>query len=295
MTTYFTDREFGARPRSAETVDERVWTALRGLIETRVEDGSFGLRFPKACDDPGREPYGTDEARFGNILSAEVPHVAWPMAWHETPQTPVILDVLEFCAKAVGRPVRGRHHDYPRHTHITGWDQPAGLAAFVEDVNLILARNGIAFELGPDGQARRLLPSHLGQDLLAANFATGDAETDRLLEDARRRFLAPKIEDRRDGLEKLWDAFERIKTLEPGADKKAAADAILDRAARPDSRLRQVLAAEAMALTGIGNAHRIRHSETDQESLETTAQVDFLFGRLFAFINLLLASSGRLA
>lgn len=294
MSAYFTDREIGPRARSSEVIDGRVWAALRSLIDGRIDDGSFGFRFPLACEDTGREPYGTDPSRFGHTLSAEVPSVSWPIGWHEMPQTFVILDILEFCAKAVGRPIRGRHHDYHRHTHISGWDRLAGLADFVAEVNLILARNGIAFELSQEGQARRLLPPHLGQEILAANFATGDRETDWLLEEARRRFLAPKIDDRRDGLEKLWDAFERIKTLEPGEDKRITAEAILDRAARSDSRFRQVLTDEAFALTRIGNAHRIRHSETDQEPLETTTQIDFLFQRLFAFIHLLLASSGRL-
>jgi hypothetical protein len=266
---------------------------LQSLIDTRIDDGSFGYRFPRACDDPGKEPYGTDRANFERTLEAEIPGVEVPLRAWKMPETPVILDVLEFCAKAVAQPSRGRWHDYPRHFHIAAWDRGAGLSAFIDDVNVILARGGIAYELTAIGQARRLLPQHIGQELLAANFATGDPEADDLLEDARRRFLAPKIQDRRDGLEKLWDAFERIKTLEPGANKRVSADAILDKAARPETQLRQVLAEEAAALTAIGNSHRIRHSEVGQEPLETTAQVDFLFGRLFAFIHLLLSASGR--
>src|SRR5260370_34129934 len=72
-------------------------------------------------------------------------------------------------------------------------------------------------------------------------FQTGDAETDRLLEAARRRILSPKPEDRQDALEKLWDAFERLKTLEPGANKREQADALLDRVAAPGSAFRQAL------------------------------------------------------
>jgi hypothetical protein len=105
----------------------------------------------------------------------------------------VILDILEFCAKAVGWPSRGRWHDYPKHTHIAGWDREQGLAQFLGEVNVILARGGIAFELTAEGAARRLLPQHVGQELLNANFQTGDPATDLLLEGARRRFLAPKV------------------------------------------------------------------------------------------------------
>ncbi len=293
MSDYFTDREYGARPRTSEVVELRLWGGLHGLIETRMDDGSFGYRFPAACSDEGRLPYGTDRRTFAKTLEAEIPWIEWPLRDDQLPDTPVVLDILEFCASAVGRPIPGRYHDYHKHTHLS-WDREDGLAQFVTDVNTMFSRNGVAFELTAEGKARRVLPAHLGQELVQANFATGDRETDSLLEDARGRFLAPKIQDRRDGLEKLWDAFERIKTLEPGLEKRASADALLDRAARPGSKLRQALADEAAALTKIGNSHRIRHSEVSQEALETTAQVDFLFGRLFAFIHLLLGASGRL-
>lgn len=45
-------------------------------------------------------------------------------------------------------------------------------------------------------------------------------QLDRLLEYARSHFLSLKLGDDGDATEKSWDAFERMKTLEPGADKK---------------------------------------------------------------------------
>jgi len=292
MSDYFTDREYGPVARTSESIDSRLWRGLYSLIETRLDDGSFGLRFPLACPDSAANAYGSDRSTFATMLEAEVPWITWPLSADVIPDTPVVLDLLEFCAAAVGLPIAGSYHGFFQHHHLS-WDREAGLTQFVTDVNRLLARNGVAFELTPSGNARRLLPLHLGQTLVHANFATGDSLADGLLEAARSRFLAPKVEDRRDGLEKLWDAFERIKTLEPGADKKVSADALLDRAAVPGTKLRQALANEVAELTRIGNTHRIRHSETSQEPLETTAQVDYLFGRLFAFMHLVLSASGR--
>jgi hypothetical protein len=58
----------------------------------------------------------------------------------------------------------------------------------------------------------------------------------------------------RTSAEKLWDAFERLKTLEPGADKRAQADTLLDRTAVPSTpRMRMLLRDEAKVLTDIGN------------------------------------------
>ncbi|MEA1834075.1 hypothetical protein U8607_18455 [Methylobacterium durans] len=291
MSTYFTDREYGARPRTVEAIDGRLWGGLYSLIRTRVGDGSFGHRFPEQCPD-GNGPCGCDEQAFGHVLAAEVPWVDWPLSPDTAPDTPIILDLLEFCAASIGQPIQGAYHSFFRHYHLS-WNRAAGLAQFVADVNLLFARSGVMYELTHEGLAVRLLPQPFSEALGWALFQTGDSETDRLLEAARRRILSPKLDDRRDALEKLWDAFERLKTLEIGANKRVQAEALLDRVATPGSKLRQMVAEEAAALTAIGNTFRIRHSETTQEALTSADQVDYLFMRMFAFIRTMLRASGR--
>jgi hypothetical protein len=291
MSTYFTDREYGARPPSVETIDDRLWAGLYSLIQTRIGDGSFGLRFPEQCPD-GNGPCGCDEQAFHRVLTAEVPWVVSPLSATDPPKPPVILDLLEFCARAVGEPIQGAYHSFYRHHHLS-WDRDSGLQRFVGDVNMLFRRNALAFELTPEGQARRLLPAPLAEVVGWTLFQTGDAETDRLLESARLRVLSPKEDDRRDALEKLWDAFERLKTLEPGANKRVQADALLDRVASVGSGYRGMLAREAAELTTIGNSFRIRHSEVTQEALTSQDQVDYLFTRMFAFVRLVLRRTGR--
>lgn len=291
MSTYYTDREYGARPQSIDKIDERLWAGLYTLIQTRIGDGSFGLRFPEQCPD-GNGPCGCDEQAFRRVLAAEVPWIAWPLSPTEALETPVILDLLEFCANGVGEPIQGTYHSFFGHHHLS-WDREAGLGRFVADVNMLFRRNAVAFELTPVGEARRLLPAPLAEAVGWTLFQTGDGETDRLLEAARRRILSPKADDRRDALEKLWDAFERLKTLEPGANKREQADALLDRVASPGSAFRQALAREATELTGIGNTFRIRHSEVTQEVLASADQVDYLFTRMFAFVRIVLRGTGR--
>ena len=194
MSRYFTDREFGERPRTVDAIDGRLWGGIHSLIDTRIGDGSFGYRFPEQCPD-GRGPCGCDGHAFGLVLGAEVPSIEWPISYAELPDTPVILDLLEFCSGAVGMPVKGDFHPFFGHHHVS-WDRDEGLARFVRDVNLLFARNAVAFELTPEGQARRLLPTPLAEALGGTVFATGDRETDRLLETARERIARPRIEDR---------------------------------------------------------------------------------------------------
>jgi hypothetical protein len=291
MKNYFTDRENGPRPRTVDGIDSRVWGGLYTLVNTRLGDHSLGFRFPYQCPD-GYGPCGCDLSAMQLMLASEVGDLEWPLSSTVVPPTPVILDLLEFCAAAIGQPIEGSYHSFFRHHHLD-WDHDAGLQRFVGEVNTLFARNGVALELTAEGQARRILPQPLSEALSIALFKTGDEETDRLLEAARLHIVAPRLPLRQDALEKLWDAFERIKTLEPGRDKREQADALLNRVSPPGSKFRRLLADETAALTTIGNTFRIRHSEVSQEKLASTEQIDFLFGRMFSFIRLVLKATDR--
>ncbi len=55
-------------------------------------------------------------------------------------------------------------------------------------------------------------------------------------------------------LEELWDAFERLETLEQGANKRAQAEALLNWIAALGLAFREALGREAAELTSIGNS-----------------------------------------
>jgi hypothetical protein len=289
MPRYFTDREFGSQPRTNEAIGPTVWGGIYAVIISRLADNSFGRRFPDTCPD-GYGVVGHNEQMLRLTLAAEIPQIEWPLSPETLPETPAILDLLEFVAASVGQPIEGSYHSFFRHHHLS-FDEVAGLSRFADDVNSMFARNGIAFELTDQGIARRLLPEGLRQTVAEAIFHTGDLETDRLLETARRQFTSPQIEVRKDALEKLWDAFERVKTLEKGHDKRERADALLNKAST--ARFREMLGVEAKSLTEIGNSFRIRHAETSQEILTSSEQVDYLFHRMFSFMRFVLKATGR--
>jgi hypothetical protein len=143
-----------------------------------------------------------------------------------------------------------------------------------------------------NGEIVRLAPAVLRESLMTAMFVTGDSELDTLLETARARYVDPDLNSRRESLEKLWDAWERLKTLELGRDKQESVNNLLNRAAT-EPTFRATLETEAQELTRIGNTFRIRHSETSQIHLQLSEHVDYLFHRMFALIRLLLRTTGR--
>ena len=179
---YFSDRERGPRPRTSEKISVAVWIALRHLIQSRIDDGSFGFKFPDACPD-GAGPYGCDGRKFHTIAHAENPDL--PENWmiddpDAMPDTLAILDLLEFCARNVAKPIKGRFHSFFGHYHLS-FEREEGLSEFVADVNRLFARNGIAFEITDEGRINRLGPALLRDALAVASFHTGDLEADRLL------------------------------------------------------------------------------------------------------------------
>lgn len=131
----------------------------------------------------------------------------------------------------------------------------------------------------------RQVPSILTQAIGRLPLS-GDSTLDDLLQLACERFRDPAPSARNDSIEKLWDGWERFKTL-AGGSKGESAQAMLDAVAMPGSRFRELLETEARALTKIGNEFHIRHFETDKSPLQP-AEVDYLFHRMFALLNLIL-------
>ena len=299
---YFSERETGDLPRQEKEISVNVWRGLLTVIRTLTADGSFGARYPDICED-GTFTCGASMGMVDDALRAEIPRLAdlieqtYPRFTRTTfaalempdiqPSTLEILDLIEFCWKSIGKPVETIYHSFFRHHHLA-FDEESGRNEFRSEVETIFRRNGVAFRLTEDGRIERVVPPVFETLVIQSEASTGDSELDRLLAAAQRKFIDPRPEARREALEALWDAWERLKTLDGQGDKKAQARAMLDNAAGTSSpKFRDALDREAVELTGIGNSLRIRHSETNQEMLATSEHVDYLFYRLYSLIQLI--------
>jgi len=297
MSDYFSDREFGPRARIEQIIAPSVWAAIVATITSLVKSGAFGFRFPERCPD-GLAVCGCDESALGASIVGEMPGLAWPLqVTHEVedgfmtqrepfaPDTALILDLLEFVHVSVAKPIPGKHHTYFDHHHLT-FDQESGQDAFRTTINRLFARNGLAYDMSSSGRIVRILPTVIDDELRRTTFNSGDRLLDVLLEECRVKFTDRRPLVRREGLERLWDAWERLKSLKD-TDKRRSIEIILKNAApEPDFRAR--LEAEAKQLTEIGNKHLIRHHERNQIAVTDLDQIDYLFHRLFAMVALLL-------
>ena len=306
---YYSEREGGERPRDNNEISRAAWGGVQALISSRIKDGSFGSGFPDTCEDYNSVSIGTDADALQKAMQAEIPDLQgdpsqdtsdswgismtpspWQLAPEDMPRTPAVLDMIEFCWRHISKPVSRDYHSFFKHDHLHFDDQSVrrGRREFREDINRIFRRNGIAYELTGEGNIERLVPPVL-QELVTAHFQTGDSELDQMLETARRKFLDPHVETRREALGSLWGAWERLKTLGEGQNKRAQITALLDATAgSPAPKFREALEREARELTWIGNSLQIRHSETNQEKITKDEHIDYLFYRLLSLIRLIL-------
>jgi hypothetical protein len=284
---YYSDRTGTPRARTEETISKKIWDAIAAEVDSRVEDGAFGESFPLTCDD-APVPIGCNASAFWKVADAHLPD--WHRHEDETPSTPAILDFIEFCYERVAEPIQVGYHGFFRHNHLR-FDQDEGRERFRRDINRIFARNGLAYELETSGEVERIPPPIL-REAVRTIFSTGDAELDALLNQAVAKYLSRDLGERKESLEKLWDAWERLKSLEDPANKKASVETLL-RKAVPTPELRKVVNTDAEALTAIGNTFMIRHSEVGKVTIDRSEDIDYLFHRLFALVRLLLRASGR--
>lgn len=290
MKKLFTERHCATKPRIAEELDDVTRDALLNNIHARMDEEWFGFAFPDRCGD-GYAYAGTD---FAKLRAAMDGYGLWWPRQQINPDSPPsdgqVFDVVEFAYEHLAEALDPQFHSYMSHSHYT-YNQENGREKFASDINRIFERNGRAFEL-THGEVNRIAPALLDDTLVQTLFHTDDAPLNMLLEAARRKFLNRSLDVRRESLEKLWDAWERLKTLEPGKDKKISTRALLDKVTT-EPTFRGYLETEAVQLTEIGNKFMIRHTEIDKVPIIESAQVDYFFHRAFSMIRLLLKATGR--
>ncbi|MET8102429.1 hypothetical protein ABZV29_39325 [Streptomyces sp. NPDC005236] len=321
MTDLYSTREGLGPRRDRDVITSEAWQGITALIEQWANNGSLARHFPsyECSDDRGRNTVtGTDMQMFLRAVAGHVPGLAVarqmdgfelsrsPLDPYSVPSTASVLDLIEFVARYVDKPIDatnhawgGSHTDYTFHQG-DGSDPffdrklPPGKAELRDKVNEIFERNGIAYVVSDTMQIQRLVP--VEARLLVSEFrpSTGDAALDGLLEDAMVRFLSRKPADRQDALEKLWDAFERLKTLE-GNNKAVAASKLIEDAALASEPFRKLLTDEFNLLTKVGNDFTIRHRELAKTPPPSDDARDYLFVRLASVIAVVLRHTGRMA
>lgn len=130
-----------------------------------------------------------------------------------------------------------------------------------------------------------VLDMNVNIELLFDNKAdTNDTELNKLIEDSKDRFVS---NDRQVAIEKLWGAFERLKTYfhSEGLKKNLSAEKIVNLVSEDFDK--DFMNEEFDKLTKIGNDYRIRHHETNRKELKPV-HLNYFYFRMLALIDLCL-------
>lgn len=292
---YFGEREQGLQPRTQEEITVPAWRGIVAAITTAPDTGWLAESFPAHDCPEGRSSItGSNQGQFYGALQGEHPEIEIPLNANALPATVPALEVIEFFYRHISKPLSTSAHGYWHDVHYSDFSREAGQAEFAEKINTIFRRHLLAYELQRNGEVRRLLPPVLREAIISAEFTSEDNELNRLLEQARREFSNPDFRTRYEALKDLWDAFERLKTLEPPRTNKQQSSAALIARVSQDQTIRDMLNMEMrIELERFGNGFFIRHATAAQVSLQTSEEIDYLFLRLFALIRLVLRSTGR--
>ena len=87
-------------------------------------------------------------------------------------------------------------------------------------------------------------------------------------------------------LEKLWDAFERVKTAYNGKDKKESLNMLIEDISCGSKEMSQYLENEFIFLRVLGNEYQIRHFEKNKKTFPSDEMKKYYYNRCASLLNL---------
>lgn len=288
---FFSEKEMGKESLNTEDINYTVYNGIISVYQKYKTN--FCKEFPQYCEDaPSSVICGVNEVNLKSAIKAQIPKLETPlhivMEYEEDDyeiDAYSVLDFLEFCYDNICDYTQGGYHSYWKHHHLTVELSNNSKEKFKNDINRILERNGVKFYMDDKGQVKRYLPTQMEQIIKNINLETSDDRLNELLKEAIDKFQNPDIQYRKLGLEKIWDAFERMKTFY-GSNKRLSVEQLLREVAGESDAFYDTLDTESRQLTDIGNKYQIRHFEQDKIEVKSVEHIDYLFYRMIAFINL---------
>ena len=257
---------------------------------------NLAWKFPEECPD-GQGCCGMDFQQFRTHMKYDIPllfrnsadDIVKPQKNHygdndEYDQF-ALLDFIEFIGQNCRDIRTGSFHSYFGHNHISLLSTCDIANEFRDEINEIFRKTGLLFTLTTDLIVERVIENGTPSPEVDAAIKTIKEPGLRvLLNEAIILFKQPNPAMRNDAVEKLWDAFERLKTYYTALDKKASASKIVSDMSGGMAQFAQLFNDEFVALTKIGNDYRIRHHETSKIDITDIRHYDYFFNRCLALI-----------
>lgn len=199
-----------------------------------------------------------------------------------------LLDFIEFFAQNIEDiSERWNNERYRNYQTIDCLNTSYIIENFQDAINEIFIESGLLYELTDEKIIERIVVNSPLTTEIENNFeAVREVGTRELLKDAVALYKTPNPSARQDSVEKIWDAFERLKTYYTTLDKKHSSEKIVSDMANGNDDYIDLFNDEFKMLTDIGNKYRIRHHETNKIDITDVRYYDYLFNRCLSLIAL---------
>lgn len=299
---YFTERN-GMRKITKQTyeIDIYAYRVLLKICERYYDN--IAWKYPMECPDGG-ECYGLDKTALAEEMHYEIPSlftdyfgkIGAPqkveLPFFDESQIDdydqyALLDFIEFMYDNIRDVEKGDYHQYFSHYHLRTGKTANIRKQYRDDINAFFSKAGLLYKLETNGNVERIIIDDVAsEEIVDIVLSVEEKGIHDLLQEAIELHRSHYPNAPRDSAEKLWDAFERLKTYYSDLKKKESVNKIISTAANGNDEFENVLQAEFKALTDIGNHYSIRHHETNIIEIQDSRHYDYLFNRCMSVIAL---------
>lgn len=291
----YTERH-GMRKPIAKTdiISVEMYALLLDCCERYYEH--LAWKFPEQCPD-GHWCCGLHDGKFQRDMKFEIPTL-YRDSYYGNITIPrlsygadvefdqyALLDLIEFTAQNC-RDIFNRHwHKHFGHDDLSFAETNDIAHTFRNEINAIFQKVGLLYVLTDRLTVERIVEHSVTTEKVEVIVgAVSEKGLKDLLEEALLLFRQPNPANRNDAVEKLWDAFERLKSYYTSLNKKTSAEKIVKDMSSGQTEFEDLFNTEFKALTNIGNGFRIRHHETDKIEINDLRHYDYFFNRCLALL-----------
>ncbi len=254
--------------------------------------------FPLTCHDnfTNQEYISFDKETFDKKIAIKIPELFRNNNQISTPTNNTeydqyaLLDLIEY----LGTNIKDinkywNNHQYRNYQIIDCLKTSDIFYEFQSEINEIFTDVGLLFRLTDKKIIERIVENTPLTPEIENNIdGIKELGIKELLKEAIKLYKTPKNSARKNAVEKIWDAFERLKTYYSNMDKKSSTKEIINNISRENHEFFDLFDNEFTKLTKIGNDFRIRHHETDRIEIPDSRYYDYFFNRCLSLIALVI-------
>lgn len=261
---------------------------------------NLAWKYPAYCDDKPQAVSGVNEQSIEVMVNKLIPKLYFGhpsessfevVSGESSFDSLSILDYIEFIANGMKTKKLVEYHGFFGHYHLSFDDSDTDFQKFRKEINECFEICGLLYQLTEERIVERLVEDEIViENSIEVIEATPEKELRKLLEESIALHKSRRMEDHHLATEKIWDAFERMRSyyMDEKTDKKASANKIISQMTDGNKTYFDLFSGEFLELGKFGNDYRIRHSEIGKIDIPNDDYYDYFFSRCFAMIVLVL-------